>query len=136
MRHRPSCLYSASCNHRYPPHAHDTHSLAVITCGALCVKVNGRESVARRGDVVAIDADKVHAGHALDGGQWKMRLAHVQPAALTEFSERLGLKRREQLALVSPYIRDAQFAQDWYGVNWCSEVDGDALERSGRWLPS
>jgi hypothetical protein len=31
--------------HRYPPHAHDTHCLAVITGGALAVEVQDQRHV-------------------------------------------------------------------------------------------
>lgn len=119
-------------NHRYPPHAHDTHCLAVITGGALEVELPGERRVCRRGDVVVIDADTVHAGHAPGGGRWKMRVAHVQPAALAAHAERLGLPARERFAPQSPFIRDAALSGDLYGVNWCSEVGDDALKRGER----
>ena len=48
------------------------------------------------GDVIVIDADVVHAGWAAGDGQWKMRVAHVQPAALAAYCERLGIPRRER----------------------------------------
>ncbi len=103
--------------HRYPPHAHDTHCLAVITGGALAVEVQDQRRVCRRGDVIVIDADVVHAGSATGDGQWKMRVAHVQPAALAAYCERLGIPRRERFDML-------------YGVNWCSEVDEDCFKRS------
>ncbi|MES2938681.1 MAG: AraC family transcriptional regulator [Pseudomonadota bacterium] len=119
-------------NHRYPPHAHDTHCIAVITGGAVEVELPGERRICRRGDVVVIDADTVHAGHAPDGGRWKMRVAHVQPAAMAGHIERLGLPVRERFALQSPFIRDAALSGDLYGVNWCSEMGDDALKRGER----
>ncbi|WP_027796208.1 AraC family transcriptional regulator [Paraburkholderia acidipaludis] len=116
--------------HRYPPHAHDTHCLAVITGGALAVEVRDQRRVCRRGDVVVIDADVVHAGAAGDDGQWKMRVQHVQPAALAAYCERLGIARRERFALRSPFIVDAELSRHLYGVNWCSETDHDRFKRS------
>jgi AraC-like DNA-binding protein len=59
----------------------------------------------------------VHAGSATGDGQWKMRVAHVQPAALAAYCERLGIPRRERFDML-------------YGVNWCSEVDEDCFKRS------
>lgn len=119
-------------NHRYPPHAHDTHCVAVITGGALVVELPGERRVCRRGDVVVIDADVVHAGHAQDSGGWKMRVAHVQPGALATQCERLGLPARERFAPRSSFIRDRGLSQDLYGINWCSEVGADALKRGER----
>jgi AraC-like DNA-binding protein len=116
--------------HRYPPHAHDTHCLAVITGGALAVEVQDQRRVCRRGDVIVIDADVVHAGSAAGDGQWKMRVAHVQPAALAAYCERLGIPRRERFDMPSPFVVDAELSQQLYGVNWCSEVDEDCFKRS------
>lgn len=116
--------------HRYPPHAHDTHCLAVITSGVLAVQVRRERRLCRRGDVVVIDADVIHAGAAVGNGLWKMRVAHVQPAALAAYSEHLGIPRRERLEPRSPFIADPALSQYLYGVNWCSEVDADRFKRS------
>lgn len=116
--------------HRYPPHAHDTHCLAVITSGALEVETAGQRRLCQRGDVVVIDADTVHAGRPGPAGHWKMRVAHVQPQALADTCEQLGLPRRERFGTRSPFIRDAQLSRQLYGVNWCSEVGEDRFKRS------
>jgi AraC-like DNA-binding protein len=116
--------------HRYPPHAHDTHCLAVITGGALAVEVRDERRICRRGDVIVIDADVVHSGAAADDGQWKMRVEHVQPAALADYCERLGVPRIERFELKSPFIVDAELSRHLYGINWCSERDDDRFKRS------
>jgi AraC-like DNA-binding protein len=116
--------------HRYPPHAHDTHCLAVITGGVLAVEVQHQRRLCRRGDVIVIEADVVHAGLAAGDGQWKMRVEHVQPAALAAYCERLGIPRRERFDIPSPFIVDAELSQQLYGVNWCSEMDDDRFKRS------
>jgi AraC-like DNA-binding protein len=116
--------------HRYPPHAHDTHCLAVITGGALAVEARNRRRICRRGDVVVIDADIVHSGAAADGGQWKMRVAHVQPTALAGYCDELGIARRERFDLKDSFVADTDVAQHLYGVNWCSEMDDDRFKRS------
>ncbi|WP_240702073.1 AraC family transcriptional regulator [Trinickia terrae] len=116
--------------HRYPPHAHDTHCLAVITGGVLAVEVRDQRRLCRRGDVIVIDADVVHAGAAAGDGQWKMRVEHVQPAALAAYCERLGIPRCERFELASPFVVDAELSRHLYGVNWCSEMDDDPFKRS------
>src|SRR6266702_1562421 len=105
--------------HRYPPHTHDTHCLAVITGGTLAVEVRQERRLCRRGDVIVIDADVVHAGVAAGDGHWKMRVEHVQPAALAAYCERLGIARRERFDVTSPFIVDAEVSRYLYGVNWC-----------------
>lgn len=116
--------------HRYPPHAHDTHCLAVVTGGALAVEAKGQRRVCRRGDVIVIDAGVVHSGAAAGEGRWKMRVEHVQPLALASYCEALGIARRERFEAKSPFIVDAELARNLYGINWCSEVDHDRLKRS------
>lgn len=116
--------------HRYPPHAHDTHCLAVVTSGAMIVEVRGQRRICRRGDIIVIDADTVHSGRATGQGRWKLRTAHVHPAALAAYSERLGIPRRERFALVSPFICDRGLSGQLYGLSWCSEVDEDGFKRS------
>lgn len=116
--------------HRYPPHAHDTHCLAVITGGALAVEAKGQRRVCRRGDVIVIDAGVVHAGAAAGDGRWKMRVEHVQPLALASYCDALGIARRERFDTKSPFIVDADLARNLYGINWCSEVGDDRLKRS------
>ncbi|PMS18062.1 AraC family transcriptional regulator [Trinickia dabaoshanensis] len=116
--------------HRYPPHAHDTHCLAVVTGGAVSVEVKGQRRVCRRGDVIVIDAGLVHSGAAAGEGRWKMRVEHVQPHALASYCDALGIERRERFDPKSPFIVDADLARNLYGVNWCSEVDDDRFKRS------
>ncbi|MEM5344651.1 helix-turn-helix transcriptional regulator [Paraburkholderia azotifigens] len=116
--------------HRYPPHTHDTHCLAVITGGTLAVEVGQERRLCRRGDVIVIDADVVHSGVAAGDGHWKMRVEHVQPASLAAYCERLGVPRRERFDVASPFITDPELSRHLYGVNWCSEVDDDPFKRS------
>lgn len=116
--------------HRYPPHAHDTHCLAVVTSGAIRVEVGNQRRICRRGDIVLIGADAVHSGDGAEGGRWKMRVAHVEPGSFSSYSERLGLRRGEGLDVKNPFIVDQQLFEQLYGINWCSEVDDDPFKRS------
>jgi AraC-like DNA-binding protein len=116
--------------HRYPPHTHDTHCLAVITGGTLAVEVRQERRLCRQGDVIVIDADVVHSGAAAGDGHWKMRVEHVQPAALAAYCERLGIPRRERFEVTNPFVVDPELSRNLYGVNWCSEMDDDRFKRS------
>jgi AraC-like DNA-binding protein len=116
--------------HRYPPHAHDTHCLAVVTGGAVVVEAKGQRRLCRRGDVIVIDAGVVHSGAAAGEGRWKMRVEHVQPSALSSYCDTLGIARRERFDPKSPFVVDAALSRHLYGVNWCSEVNDDPFKRS------
>jgi AraC-like DNA-binding protein len=116
--------------HRYPSHAHDTHCVALITSGSLVVNVAGHEQMLRRGDIVTIDADTVHAGRAGPTGSWKMRVAHFFAEDLAAYTESTGLPVRSRFNVAAPVLRDATLAQWLYGISWCSEVNDDPFKRS------
>jgi AraC-like DNA-binding protein len=116
--------------HRYPPHAHDTHCLVLITSGSVVVDIAGHVDTLRRGDIVALDADTMHAAHAGESGSWKMRVAYFLPDDLAAYTGSIGLPVRSRLDVRAAVIRDAPLAQSVYGVNWCSEVNDDPFKRS------
>src|ERR1700744_6334873 len=96
--------------HRYPPHAHDTHCLAVVTSGSLLVNTRNERKVCKRGDVVVIEADTIHSGLAVEEGHWKMRVAHIAPTAISSYCERLGLPRANDFHFRSAFITDEDLA--------------------------
>lgn len=49
-------------NFSYDVHTHDTACFALLTHGAIRIRMRGGEFVARQGDLYAIDADEPHAG--------------------------------------------------------------------------
>jgi len=116
--------------HRYPPHAHDTHCLVLITSGSVVVNLAGHVDTLRRGDIVPLDADTLHAAHAGESGRWKMRVAYFLPDDLAAYTGSIGLPERSRFDVPARIVRDAPLAQSVYGVNWCSEVNDDPFKRS------
>ncbi|GAB7524239.1 AraC family transcriptional regulator [Paraburkholderia sp. 2C] len=116
--------------HRYPPHAHDTHCLVLITSGSVVVNIAGHIDTLRRGDIVPLDADTMHAAHAGESGSWKMRVAYFLPDDLAAYTESIGLPVRSRFDVPATIVRDAPLAQSVYGVSWCSEVNDDPFKRS------
>ena len=119
-------------DHRYDPHAHETLCLALITGGALRIRMHGAEFVATKGDVVAINAEVVHAGWPIDDFGWKMRTLHARPAALAACLDDDGAGKPRDLG--GPVIRDRVLAGALFGVHACSEGNGPALKREERYL--
>src|ERR1700753_3552169 len=76
------------CDFSYDTHTHDTACLALITRGAIRIRMKGTQFVARAGDLYAINADEWHAGWPIDGAGWSQRTVYVDLALLRE---RLGL---------------------------------------------
>ncbi|WP_186078550.1 AraC family ligand binding domain-containing protein [Burkholderia gladioli] len=62
----------------YDVHTHDTACFALITSGAIRIRMRGSEFVARQGDLYAIDADEPHAGGPVDPGGWRQRTVYVR----------------------------------------------------------
>src|SRR5262249_4953484 len=116
--------------HRYPPHAHDTHGLVLVTSGSVVVSIAGHIDTLHRGDIVPLDADTLHAAHAGESGTWKMRAAYFLPGELAAYTESIGLPVRSRFDVPAAIIRDASLAQSIYGVSWCSEVNDDPFKRS------
>jgi AraC-like DNA-binding protein len=116
--------------HRYPLHAHDTHCVALVTSGSFVANIAGEVETLRRGDIVPLDADTLHAGHAGESGRWKMRVAHFLPSDLATYTASVGLPVRSRFDARATVIRDASLAQSVYGVSWCSEVNDDPFKRS------
>jgi AraC-like DNA-binding protein len=117
----------------YDVHTHETACFALITDGAIRIRMRGAEFVARRGDLYAIDADEPHAGWPVDEHGWRQRTLYVDTAHLRA---RLGGAARAAAGglLNGPIINDAALSALFHGVHRCSETGGDALLRDDRYL--
>ncbi|QSN64854.1 AraC family transcriptional regulator [Caballeronia sp. M1242] len=113
----------------YDVHAHDTACFALLTGGAIRIRMRGTEFVARRGDLYAIDADEPHAGWPVDGDGWTQRTLYVDVAHLLELT---GEKRAG--GLIGPIIRDPALSMALQDVHRSSEVRGSSLYRDERYL--
>ena len=113
----------------YDIHAHDTACFALLTRGAIRIRMRGTEFVARRGDLYAIDADEPHAGWPVDADGWTQRTLYVDVAHLRALTgeERAG-------GLLGPIIRDPTLSAALHDVHRSSEVRGPSLYRDERYL--
>lgn len=116
----------------YDVHTHDTACFALITEGAIQIRMRGKKFVARQGDLYAIDADEAHAGWPIDARGWRQRtlyvdLDHLRGMAGSEHAAR-------SFRIAGPIIRDAQLAQHLYAMHRCSQERGPALIRDGAYL--
>lgn len=118
-------------------HSHDRACFALLTWGAIRIRMRGGEFVARRGDLYAIDADQPHAGSPIDDQGWSQRTLYVDMAYLRSLigDEQGGFSRQDGAArLAGPIIRDAELSSMLYGVHRCSQERGPALYREERYL--
>ncbi len=56
---------------------HDTACFALITEGAIRIRMREGEFTARKGDLYAINADEIHAGWPVDPAGWSQRTIYV-----------------------------------------------------------
>jgi len=115
----------------YDTHTHDTACFALITRGALRIRMRGMEIVARKGDLYAIEADEPHAGWPVDDQGWRQRTVYVATGHLRSL---LGARGRYAGSLKGPIITDPVLTAMLYGIHRCSELRGDALKRDEQYL--
>jgi AraC-like DNA-binding protein len=117
----------------YDVHTHETACFALITHGAIRIRMRGTELVAKEGDLYAIEANEPHAGWPVDDLGWRQRTVYVDTAHLRarlgsdEGAPRHGL-------LDGPIIRDPVLTALFLGVHRCSEAGGRVLWRDERYL--
>src|SRR4030095_10149973 len=107
-------------DYAYDPHVHESACFALITEGAIRIRVRGCEFIARMGDLFAIDADGVHAGWPIDAFGWKQRTLYVRHEQLAAAIAGEHATARPG-ALAAPIIRDTQLAALFARLHRCSE---------------
>jgi AraC-like DNA-binding protein len=113
-------------DYAYDVHTHDKACFALITRGAIRIRMRGGEFIARAGDLYAIDAEEPHAGWPVDGKGWSLRTMYVDAGRLPAI---VGEEGTAVPALAGPIIRDRTLVSLYRGVHACSEAAGPALKR-------
>ncbi|CAN7335757.1 helix-turn-helix domain-containing protein [Duganella sp. LjRoot269] len=116
----------------YDVHTHETACFALLTHGAIRIRMRGSEFVARQGDLYAIDADEAHAGWPVDDGGWRQRTLYVDMLHLRRLAGEEHAAHARPLA--GPIIRDAGLADALYTMHRCSQEQGPTLLRDQAYL--
>jgi AraC-like DNA-binding protein len=121
-------LRGAFADYSYDPHTHDRACLALITEGAIRIRIRGDEFVARAGDIFAIDAGGVHAGWPVDAKGWKQRTLYI---GLDELATRIAGDGEplRQPALARPLIRDVALSAAFLDLHRLAERGSPGLLR-------
>jgi AraC-like DNA-binding protein len=116
----------------YDVHTHDTACFALLTRGAIRIRMRGEEITARKGDLYAIEADEPHAGYPLNAAGWQLRTLYADTRHLRSL---VGDERRTgSLDIKGPIIRDPTLASMLYAVHYCSQIKGPTLLREQQYL--
>lgn len=116
----------------YDVHTHDTACFALLTAGAIRIRMPGMEFVARAGDLYAIGADEPHAGWPVDEQGWQLRTLYVD---LDHLRSLIGDERPSRgAAIKGPIIRDRLLSALLRAVHQGSQEDGPALLRQQLYL--
>jgi AraC-like DNA-binding protein len=102
----------------YDVHTHDKVCMALITRGAIRIRMRTSEFVARAGDLYAIDAEEPHAGWPIDGDGWSLRTLYVGVDRLQRIV-REGASSQPSIA--GPIIRDPRLAALFMELHDASE---------------
>jgi AraC-like DNA-binding protein len=130
---RDDCLADAELLHgrfadyAYDVHTHDKACFALITRGAIRIRMRCKEFLARAGDLYAIDAEDPHAGWPIDNGGWSLRTLYVDAARLQAI---IGDDVRTRVpSPAGPIICDPYLNSLLYAVHASSEDAEPALAR-------
>jgi len=110
----------------YDLHTHDTACLALITDGAIRIRMRGRDFIARKGDLYAIDADEPHAGTPVDGHGWSQRTIYVDLQKLRD-RRNDGEACAAPCFLRGPVIRDNHLTLLFQQLHSASELSTPQL---------
>jgi len=121
-------------DYAYDLHTHDKACFALLTRGAIRIKMRGSQFIARAGDLYAIDAEEPHEGWAIDQAGWSLRTLYVGLLQLRSLFGDSGAPNEDSPVLVAPIIRDSELAMLFREVHISSELAGPALEREEVYL--
>ncbi len=117
-------------DYAYDLHTHDTACFALITQGAIEIRMKDGRRVVRAGELYAIDADEPHAGVPVDASGWSQRTIYVDTARLRA---RLADGADAMPAIAGPVIRDGRLNALFLAVHRLSEENLAPLARDERY---
>lgn len=109
----------------YPVHTHETACFALLTAGAIRIRMRGSEFIARKGDLYAIEAEEPHAGWPVDNHGWQLRTLYVDTRHLRRLLAISGCAHA--VDLLGPVIRDQALTGLFQQAHWLSQHAGERL---------
>ena len=92
-------LHASNVTHEYPPHMHEEYSIAVQLAGTEETICDGVSHKARRGDLLLVNAEQVHANKSVDS---EYRAFKLWPEAFARITEESNAPHFPRLVVNDP----------------------------------
>ena len=140
--HGLELLSARFIEHRYAPHVHDSHVIAVLEAGAERYRYRGAEHLAGAGSIALLNPDEVHTGSKGVEQGWRYRVFYPQPGSFDSLLAELDMPCRAPLMFHDSVHHDPGLALRLGALHRALEapvandaqpVPGDALQRQTQW---
>lgn len=119
-------LHASNVTHEYPPHMHEEYSIAMQLAGTEETICNGASHKARRGDLVLINAERVHATKSIDS---EYRSFKLWPEAFARMTGESNAPHFPNLVVNDPPLFRALL-----DLHTTLEQKGSALEQESQFI--
>jgi AraC-like DNA-binding protein len=121
-------LHGTFVTHRYPPHVHDSWTIAVVDRGAATFDLEGRDHVAAAGNVFFVPPRAVHTGQPATRDGYSYRVLYVRPELIEladgALAARAAIRQRPPTVL-----RHHGLARVLHGLHRTLELRHSSLEQ-------
>jgi len=113
--------------HLFPPHTHESFTVALVTGGSYLVRAAAKVFVAKPGAVIFLNPGEVHSGAPGERGGWTMRSMHLNADSVREYImkefEQANFRFTRQL-----WARDQILANYFYRLHRSAETNRRSKE--------
>ena len=119
-------LHASFLRHRYPPHIHDSLTLAYVDRGAATFRLEGERYLAPAGCLFLIPPQAVHTGEAANPGGYTYHVLYLDPGWFAEHAggQRIRFRWRRSLTV----MRNRSLAHALARVHRALTPPADGLE--------
>lgn len=132
--HGLELLSARFIEHRFAPHVHDGHVIAVLEAGAERYRYRGVELLAAAGSIALLNPDEVHTGSKGVEQGWQYRVFYPQSGAFATLLGELDLPRAAPPMFHDTVHHDPRLARRLSALHrLLEEPRADALQRQTLW---
>jgi AraC-like DNA-binding protein len=125
-------LKASYVSHTFSRHTHPGYVIAIIERGVEAYDYRGRTHFAMPGDIVLINPDTVHTGHAGVKSGWSYRVFYPSIDLLQGLAEDMAQNKGNMPYFETTVIRDPLLARDLQKLHRILERSASRLDRQSR----